>query len=113
MGEKSSKAVISFFNSKHTKQAIKRFNEAGIIIAPEKAAGPLYGKTFVFTGSLPKMTRDEAKQRIAGLGGKVASAPGQTTDYVIVGSDAGSKVKKAKALGITTLTPAQFKQMLR
>jgi DNA ligase (NAD+) len=112
IGEKVAKAIISFFNSKNTKQNIKRFSDAGIAITTEKATGPLHGKTFVFTGSLTDMTRDEAKQRIISLGGKVTSTPGQTTDYVIVGKDAGSKAKKAEALDVTLLTPSQFRQML-
>jgi DNA ligase (NAD+) len=112
IGEKVAQEIISFFNHEHAKQAIKRFREAGITITTEKHTGPLYDKTFVFTGSLPDMTRDEAKQRIISLGGKVTSTPGQTTDYVIVGSDAGSKAKKAEGLGVTLLTPAQFRQMI-
>jgi DNA ligase (NAD+) len=70
-------------------------------------------KTFVLTGTLPNMTRDEARARIEARGHKVAGAVSKKTDYVVAGSDAGSKLEKAQALGITTLDEDEFLSMLK
>ncbi|MDP7557305.1 MAG: NAD-dependent DNA ligase LigA, partial [Nitrospinaceae bacterium] len=64
------------------------------------------------TGSLESLTRDEAKEKIAALGGRVTSTVSKKTDYVVVGTDPGSKVEKAKKLGIEVVTEKKLKQML-
>ena len=73
---------------------------------------PVHGKTVVFTGSLTTITRDEAKAQATRLGAKVASAVSAKTDYVIAGEDAGSKLTKARELGIAILSEQEWRQKL-
>jgi DNA ligase (NAD+) len=75
-------------------------------------AGPLAGKTFVLTGTLPTMTREEATAGIERLGGKVSGSVSKKTSYVVVGADAGSKLEKAQSLGIPMLTEEEFKTLI-
>lgn len=111
VGEKVAQAIYDYFQDQHHRAYIRRFKAAGITIKRERS-GPLAGKTFVFTGHMPDMTREEAKQRVQQLGGKVAATAGEAVDYVVVGEDPGSKAVKAKKLSLTTLTPSQFKRMI-
>jgi DNA ligase (NAD+) len=81
--------------------------------APSVAGpGPLTGKTFVLTGTLPTMTRDEAEEAITRLGGKVSASVSRKTSYVVVGDAAGSKLDKATALGVQRLTEAEFRAII-
>ena len=74
--------------------------------------GPLAGKTFVLTGTLSSMTRDEAKDRIQALGGKVTGSVSKKTDFVVFGEKAGSKLRKAQDLGVEMLDEEQFEVLL-
>lgn len=114
VGDIVAESLAEFFGSKEGRELVKKYQKINLQILPEKNAGPLKGKTFVFTGSLgADLTRDEAKQLVMSLGGKVASAVGEKVDYVVIGEDAGSKAKKAKELGLKTLTPEGFQKMLK
>jgi DNA ligase (NAD+) len=76
------------------------------------ASTPLSGKTFVVTGTLTSMSRDEAEERIRQAGGKVSGSVSRKTAYVVVGADPGSKADTARELGVTILTEAAFKKLL-
>ncbi len=107
-------SLAEFFSSSEGKELVKKYKKISLQILPEKNAGPLKGKTFVFTGSLgADLTRDEAKQAVLALGGKVAATVGENVSYVVIGDDAGSKAGKAKKLGLKILTPDSFKKMLK
>jgi DNA ligase (NAD+) len=75
-------------------------------------AGSLTGKTFVLTGTLPTLKRDEAKDRIEAVGGKVSGSVSKKTDYVVAGAEAGSKLDKAQELGISIIDEAELLKML-
>ncbi len=77
-----------------------------------QAASPLAGKTFVFTGGLADLSRDEAKALVAARGGKVTSSVSAKTDYVVAGADPGSKLAKARELGVKILDEAEFRELL-
>ena len=74
---------------------------------------PLAGKTFVLTGTLPTLSRDEAKEMLEAAGAKVAGSVSKKTDYVVAGEDAGSKLEKARALGIRVLAEGEFVALLK
>jgi DNA ligase (NAD+) len=77
------------------------------------AARPLAGKTVVLTGTLPQMTRDEAREKLEALGAKVAGSVSKKTDYVIAGEEAGSKLTKARELGVVVLDGEGLVALLR
>ena len=111
VGEKTAPAVHAFLHRSQTKHLLAKYKKFGITVTKEKTGGPLSGKTFVFTGSMAGMTRDEGKQRVQALGGLTASTVGEKVDYLVAGVD--PKLKKAKELGITVLSPAEFDRMIR
>jgi DNA ligase (NAD+) len=80
--------------------------------APAHATGPFAGKTVVLTGTLPSLSRDEAKAMLEAAGAKVSGSVSKKTDYVLAGEEAGSKLDKAKELGVTVLDEAEFRSML-
>jgi len=80
--------------------------------ACQAAELPLAGKTFVLTGTLPSMTREEATAKIETLGGHVSSSVSKKTDYVVAGREAGGKLDKAKQLGVKIIDEAAFRKML-
>jgi len=87
---------------------------AGVEIQYEKRReGRLSGKSFVLTGTLSSMTREEAGERIERLGGRVASSVGSKTDFVVAGADSGSKLDKAKRLGVKVLEEKEFLDLVR
>jgi DNA ligase (NAD+) len=109
--------IRAFLDESHNREVISRLQDAGVQwqeSEPRSAPkdGPLAGKTFVLTGTLAAMTRDEAKDRIQALGGKVIGSVSKKTDYVIFGEKAGSKLSKAQQLGVETLDETQFEALL-
>ena len=82
------------------------------ISAAKASELPLSGKTFVLTGTLPSMTREEATEKIESLGGHVTGSVSKKTDYVLTGEAAGSKLDKARELGVRIIDEAEFRKML-
>lgn len=113
IGEKTAQAIAQFLARKDIRAMIEKYEQQGISISKEKNTGALAGKSFIFTGTLVAMTREEAKQRVQALGGRIAAAVGKQVDYVVVGEDAGSKADKAKELGVPTLTEEEFATLLK
>jgi DNA ligase (NAD+) len=110
--------IRAFFDEAHNREVIARLRDAGVHweeSAPRAAPqdGPLAGKNFVLTGTLSEMTRDEAKDRIQALGGKVTGSVSKKTDYVVYGQKPGSKLNKAQQLGVESLDESQFETLLR
>jgi DNA ligase (NAD+) len=111
-------SIASFFHEPHNRQVIGALRKAGVRW-PEHtgrrrvSSGPLSGKTFVLTGTLADMTRDEAKASIQALGGKVSGSVSKKTDFLVVGDGPGSKLAEAQKLGITQLEESAFKRLLK
>jgi DNA ligase (NAD+) len=118
VGPVVAKSVLEFFESEAGKKILHRMKQLGIrplsekISAKKAAALPLAGKTFVLTGTLPAMTREEAGAKIESLGGHVSSSVSKKTDYLLAGAEPGSKLEKAKQLGVRILGEAEFRKML-
>ncbi len=109
--------IQTFFAEKHNQDVIQRLIDSGlhwIETEPTQkpADGLLSGKTFVLTGSLSTMTRDEAKDKIQAAGGKVTGSVSRKTDFVVYGDNAGSKLTKAQNLNITTLNEVELEKLL-
>jgi DNA ligase (NAD+) len=107
--------ILAFFAEQHNRDVLDDLEEMLAVedfATPEAAASPLAGKTVVFTGRLETMSRGEAKAKAEGLGAKVAGSVSNKTDYLIVGSDAGAKAKKAGDLGIATLSEREWFELI-
>ena len=97
------------------RKLVERLRKAGVnfkseLYNPAAASGPFAGKTFVLTGTLPTMSREEATAKIESLGGKVSGSVSKKTDYVLAGEEAGSKLDKAQKLGVKIIE-AEFQKM--
>ena len=115
VGPKVAESIIQFFREPHNRELVDRLRAAGLRFTYQSTrpkGGPLNGLTFVITGTLPTLSRDEAKAAIESAGGKVSSAVSKKTAYVVAGEDAGSKLAKAQELGVKVLTEDQLRQML-
>ena len=118
VGPVVAESVLNFFASVTGKKILRRLKELGIQPKSEKvsmkkaAELPLAGKTFVLTGTLPSMTREEATEKIEALGGHVSSSVSKKTDYVLAGTEPGSKFDKAKQLGVRIIDEAEFRKLL-
>ena len=116
VGPKIAQSVRAYFDDEDNRRIIEKLRQAGVRLAEERAAreeGPLRGLTFVITGALSTMTREEAEARVWELGGSAASSVTRKTDYVVVGESPGSKAQKAQEYGVKTLTEEEFLSMLR
>lgn len=115
VGPKVSKSIRLFFHEKRNRDLVERLRQAGLTFehtVRKKSGGPLTGKVFVLTGTLPNLAREEAKARIEAGGGKVTGSVSKKTDYVLAGADPGSKLDKAKELGIKILDEVELLAML-
>ncbi len=116
IGPTVAKSVYDYFHQPANIKFIQKLFKNGVeVVQPEQAVGqarPLSGKTFVLTGSLASLTRDEAKQKIRTLGGQVSGSVSKQTDYVVVGKEPGSKYDKAKQLGVKIIYEPEFLKLL-
>jgi DNA ligase (NAD+) len=117
IGDEIARSVVQWFQIESNLALIERLRSAGLQLKGEgkpleTATTAITGKTFVVTGTLPTLKRDEAKDMIRKAGGKVTDSVSKKTDFVVVGEDAGSKLEKARSLNITTLSEAEFLELL-
>jgi DNA ligase (NAD+) len=118
VGEVIAHSVADWFADSRNRDLIERLRKAGLnfessLFEPSTGAptGVFAGKTFVLTGALPSLTREEATARIEALGGKVSSSVSKKTDFVLAGEDAGSKLEKAQKLGVAVIDEKRFLEM--
>jgi len=109
-------AIREFFAAKEARHLLKRLAESGLNFQKDKSQagnGALSGKTFVLTGELSTMTREEAAAKIKNLGGKTSSSVSAKTDFVVAGSKPGSKLRKAQEIGVRVIEENEFKELIR
>jgi DNA ligase (NAD+) len=116
VGAVIAKSVFQWMNDNRNKALIERLRRAELnfqsaLFNPDAAAGPLAGQTFVLTGTLPNLKREEAAAKIEALGGKVTGSVSKKTSYVVAGEDAGSKLEKAQKLGVRVIDEAELLTM--
>jgi DNA ligase (NAD+) len=115
VGPKVAEAITEFFSEAANRNLIKKLSKAEVRPTAErreKKSQSLAGKTFVFTGGLANRSREDAGELVQQHGGKVSGSVSKKTDYVVVGTDPGSKYDKAKELGVTILTEAEFEKLI-
>jgi DNA ligase (NAD+) len=117
VGPVVAQSLVDFFAEPHNREVIAELRAGGVSWPehegePDAAPGPLAGKTLVLTGTLPTLSREEAKALIEGAGGKAAGSVSKKTDYVVAGADAGGKLEKARELGIKILDEASLRALL-
>jgi len=115
VGPKVAASIVEFFSEPANRQLIKKLRKAGVHPTAEKRvvkSQKLVGKSFVFTGGLANRSREEAGELVIQHGGKVSGSVSKKTDYVVVGTDPGSKYDKAKELGVTVLTEQELEKLL-
>jgi DNA ligase (NAD+) len=114
IGSVVAKSIVEWFSSKENQSLIKSLLAVGISIeSPKKRGGKLSGSTFVLTGTLESLTRDEAKEKIRDEGGNVAESVSKKTGYVVAGEKPGSKRNAAEALGVSILSEKEFLDLLK
>ncbi|MBR4661718.1 MAG: NAD-dependent DNA ligase LigA, partial [Clostridia bacterium] len=115
VGDVTASGIVEFFSSDENRELIGRLAEAGVSMTAEKkqTGDSLVGLTFVLTGTLPNMTRDEATSLIVAAGGRVSGSVSKKTSYVVAGSEAGSKLTKAEALGVPVIDEEALLALLK
>lgn len=116
VGEVIAQSIIHFFEEPHNRHVIENLVDLGVHWPTPEASAVndlVSGKTFVLTGTLPSMSREEAKALLLAQGAKVASSVSKKTDYVVAGAEAGSKLEKAQALGVAVIDEAKMLEMLK
>ncbi|MDD2700943.1 MAG: NAD-dependent DNA ligase LigA [Sideroxydans sp.] len=116
VGPVVAQSIVDFFAEDHNKEVVKELRELGVHWEEHEGTAhqvlPLTGKTFVLTGTLPTMSRDEAKAKLEALGAKVAGSVSKKTDCVVAGAEAGSKLEKAQALNVPVWDEAALQALL-
>ena len=115
VGPKVATSIVEFFSESANRQLVKKLHKAGVRPTAEKRqvkSAKFAGKSFVFTGGLANRSREEAGEIVQQHGGKVSGSVSKKTDYVVVGTDPGSKFDKAKEFGVLILTEAEFEKLL-
>jgi DNA ligase (NAD+) len=115
VGPRVAQSIYEFFREPRNRELVERLREAGLQFeyrVERPRGGPLEGLTFVLTGTLPTLTREQARALIEAAGGKVTSSVSKKTDYVVAGEEAGSKLTKARELGIKIIDEAGLRRML-
>ncbi len=114
IGPEIARAIHTYFTDENNRDFIRRLLEAGveIVYADAPASDRLAGKTFVFTGTLPTLKRDVAEAMVEKHGGRASGSVSKKTSYVVAGEDSGSKLEKARSLGVPILTEAEFLALL-
>ena len=114
VGPRIAESIVEFFSIAANRKLVERLREAGLTLTGQKKqrGTKLAGKTFVLTGTLAHFTRDEAKKMIEDAGGKVTGSVSKKTDYVVAGADAGSKLDKAKELGVKVIDENEMEELV-
>jgi DNA ligase (NAD+) len=116
IGEVVAKSIADWFSDQENKKLLERLGKLVRIVSEKvsgKANSPLAGKTFVLTGTMEALSRDEAKEKLRTLGAAVASSVSKKTSYVVAGAEPGSKLDRARELGVDVLDEAQFLKLLK
>ena len=118
IGPRTAESIVKFFQENENRKVIEKLKAAGVNMASAveidtEADERFAGKTFVLTGALQSMSRQQGEEEIKKRGGKSSGSVSKNTDYVIVGENPGSKYNKAKELNVATLTEEEFLTMLR
>jgi DNA ligase (NAD+) len=115
IGPQVADSVVNFFQSPHNQEILQRLRASGVVPAAEKrrAGGPLSGKTFVFTGTLASLSRKEAQEMVEKLGARAIGSVSKKTDFVVAGEEAGSKLDRARKLGVAVLGEEDFLKMMK
>jgi DNA ligase (NAD+) len=116
VGPVVAQAIVNWFKDEENKKLLNRLLKHVKIISESRlapSASKLIYKTFVLTGTLSTMSRDEAKEKIREMGGSVSSSVSKETDYVVAGENPGSKYDRAVALGVKILSESEFEKMLK
>ncbi len=115
IGERTAQSIVEYFKNKKNIEFVDKLLKNGVVIKPveKKKGGKLIGQTFVLTGSLESMSRDEAKQKIKDLGGEMSESVSKKTSYVVVGAEPGSKYEKAKKMGVKILDENEFLNLIK
>ena len=113
VGPRIAESIVEFFSIAANRELVERLRQAGLELTGQKKqrGTKLRGKTFVLTGTLAHFTRDEAKRIIEDAGGKVTGSVSKKTDYVVAGADAGSKLDKAKELGVRVIDEKELENL--
>ncbi len=114
VGPRVAQAIREFFDEEKNRELVERLRKAGLTFTAEKrkSSSQLEGMTFVLTGTLPNLTREDAKAKIEAAGGRVSGSVSKKTHYVVAGDDAGSKLDKARGLGVKVIDETELTSLL-